>query len=126
LATTCVRGIRGAVQAAENQPEAILSATRELLAAIQAANPDLQPGDIASILFTVTSDLDAAFPAQAARQPGWQSVPLMCAWEIPVPGSLPRVVRILVHWNTSLAQDQVRHVYLGEAARLRPDIPLTG
>ena len=117
-----VRGIRGATVAAENTPEAILSATRELLTAIVAANPGLAPEDIASAIFTVTPDLDAAFPAQAARQLGWKHVPLMCAREIPVPGSLPRCIRVLLHWNTDRPQSAIRPVYLRAAASLRPDL----
>jgi len=117
-----VRGIRGATVAAENQSEAILSATRELLGAIQVANPTLDPTDLASAIFTVTGDLGAAYPAKAARQLGWTGTPLMCAREIPVPGSLPRCIRVLLHWNTELPQSAIRHVYLGEAANLRPDL----
>ena len=120
-----VRGIRGATVAAENTPEAILAATRELLAAIVEANPGLAPEDIASAIFTVTADLDAAFPAQAARQLGWQHVPLMCAREIPVPGSLPRCIRVLLHWNTDRPQAAIRPVYLRAAASLRPDLAQT-
>ncbi len=120
-----VRGIRGATVAAENTPEAILAATRELLAAIVEANPGLAPEDIASAVFTVTADLDAAFPAQAARQLGWQHVPLMCAREIPVPGSLPRCIRVLLHWNTDRPQAAIRPVYLRAAASLRPDLAQT-
>ncbi len=117
-----IRGIRGAVVCEVDEPEAILTATRELLVALCAANPTLQPEEIASVLFTVTPDLTSAYPAQAARQMGWESVPLMCAQEIPVPNSLPRCIRVLVHWNTDLPQAAIRPVYLGAAASLRPDI----
>lgn len=117
-----VRGIRGATAATEDQSEAILSATRELLGAIQTANPTLDPADLASAIFTVTEDLTAAYPAKAARKLGWTVVPLMCAREIMVPGSLPRCIRVLLHWNTDLPQSAIRHVYLGEAAKLRPDL----
>jgi len=117
-----VRGIRGAIVSTGNQPEAILSATRELLDAILVNNPTLKPEDIASAIFTVTDDLTSVYPAQAARQLGWNRVPLMCAQEIPVPGSLPRCIRVLIHWNTELSQSDVRHVYLGEAEKLRPDL----
>jgi chorismate mutase len=117
-----VRGIRGATVAPFDQAEAILAATRELLAAIQAANPALAPTDIASAIFTVTDDLQSAYPAQAARQLGWEAVPLMCAREIPVPGSLARCIRVLIHWNTDLPQEAIRPVYLGAAASLRPDL----
>jgi chorismate mutase len=83
---------------------------------------DLEVADIASAFFTATPDLTAAFPARAARDLGWHQVPLLDAQEIPVPGSLPRCVRVLVHWNTSKSQEEVRHIYLGEAALLRPDL----
>jgi len=117
-----VRGVRGANVAIEDRPEAILQATQELLQAILDANPTLKPQDIASAFFTVTSDLSSAYPAQAARQMGWQHVPLMCSTEIPVPDSLARCIRILLHWNTELPQEEIHHVYLGEAKRLRPDL----
>jgi chorismate mutase len=117
-----VRGIRGATVAPKDEPEAVLAATRTLLEAIVQANPGLIPADLASAWFTVTSDLCSAHPAQAARQLGWGSVPLMCALEIPVPGSLPHCIRVLLHWNTALPQSAIQHVYLGEAARLRPDL----
>ncbi|MGQ9833536.1 MAG: chorismate mutase [Candidatus Villigracilaceae bacterium] len=116
------RGIRGAITVDADQPELILAATRELLEAILAANAGLSPGEIASVFFTVTEDLRSTFPAQAARQMGWSHVPMMCAREIPVPGSLPRVIRVLVHWNTERAQHEIIHVYLREAAKLRPDL----
>jgi chorismate mutase len=117
-----VRGIRGAAVAESDHPEAILETTRGLLEAILAANPTLQAEDMVSILFTVTGDLTSAYPARAAREMGWTEVPLMCALEIPVPGSLPRCVRVLLHWNTHLPQNQIQHVYLGAAASLRPDL----
>ena len=117
-----VRGIRGAIDVISDQPEEILTATRELLEAILLANPALKPADVASVLFTVTEDLQSVYPAQAARQMGWKEVPLMCGCEIPVPGSLPRCVRVLLHWNTNLAQADVRHIYLRGAVALRPDL----
>ena len=117
-----VRGVRGAITAAANQPADITEATRELLAAILAANPGLQPQDLASALFTVTEDLSAAYPAAAARELGWTDVPLISAREIPVPGGLERCIRVLLHWNTDLPQSAIRHVYLGAAAALRPDL----
>jgi chorismate mutase len=117
-----IRGIRGATVAQCNESDSILSATRELLLAIRDANPSLGTDDIASILFTVTDDLNAIHPALAARQLGWGNVPLMCAREIPVPNSLPLCIRVLMHWNTELSQNEVHHVYLGQAARLRPDL----
>jgi chorismate mutase len=120
-----VRGVRGATTAAANQSEAILKATRELLEAILSKNPKLNPKEIASAFFTLSEDLSAAYPAKAARQIGWEQTPLMCAREIPVPGGLPRCIRVLLHWNTDLPQSAIRHVYLGEAAQLRPDLNVT-
>lgn len=117
-----LRGVRGATVVSADQSNEILNATRELLAAILEANPSMEPADLASGLFTLTEDLCAAYPAQAARQMGWDEVPLMCAREIPVPGSLPRCIRVLLHWNTDLPQAEIHHVYLGEAASLRPDL----
>ena len=117
-----IRGIRGATTVHADEPDLILQATRELLEEILAANEGMQPEDVASALFTVTDDLVSTFPAQAARQMGWGLVPMMCAREIPVPGSLRRVIRVLVHWNTELHQNEITHVYLREAVKLRPDL----
>jgi chorismate mutase len=115
------RGIRGAITVEANSAGAILEATREMLAHIMEAN-GASAQDIASAFFTVTPDLSAAFPAQAARDLGWDHVALLDAQEVPVPGSLPNCVRVLVHWNTGKAQDEIRHVYLRGAASLRPDV----
>ena len=120
-----MRGIRGATTIETDVKENVMSATLELLGKIFAANPDLKTEDIASAIFTVTEDIISAFPALAARQIGWDQVPMMCAREIPVQDSLPLCVRVLIHWNTSKAQDAVRHVYLRGAEKLRPDINLT-
>ena len=117
-----IRGIRGATTVTTDQPELILEATRELLEEILAENGGMQPEDVASAIFTVTDDLLSTFPAQAARQMGWDLVPMLCAREIPVPNSLPRVIRVLVHWNTNLPQDRITHVYLRDAVKLRPDL----
>ncbi|MFT3891251.1 MAG: chorismate mutase [Anaerolineales bacterium] len=117
-----IRGIRGATTVTADEPDLILQATRELLEEILAENEGMRTDDIASALFTVTEDLASTFPAQGARQMGWGLVPMMCAREIPVPGSLPRVIRVLVHWNTELAQNQITHVYLRDAVKLRPDL----
>jgi len=117
-----IRGIRGAITVPADQPELILNATHELLSAILKANPDLKPEDIASVFFTVTEDLVSIFPAQEARQMGWSLVPMICSREIPVPNSLPRVIRVLVHWNTNCQQSAIKHVYLREAVNLRPDL----
>ena len=96
-----IRGIRGANGANVDQPAEILNATRELLAAILRANPTLQISDVSSAIFTLTDDLCSAYPAEAARQLGWRNVPLLCTREIPVPGGLPRCIRVLLHWNTA-------------------------
>lgn len=119
-----VRGIRGAIAVEADQAEAILAATQELLQAILRANPTLKPEDIASAIFTVTDDLQSVYPAQAARQMGWEQVPLICAREIPVLHGLPRCIRILIHWNTDLPASHVSHVYLGAARGLRPDLAI--
>lgn len=115
------RGVRGATVSAANEAEPILAATRELLLAIRDANPSMRTDDVASILFTVSDDLDAVYPAQAARQLEWSGIPLICAREIPVPGGLPNCIRVLIHWNTDLPQGEMRHIYLKDAAQLRPD-----
>jgi len=117
-----IRGIRGATTVTADDPELILQATRELLEEILAENEGMQPEDVASAIFTVTDDLASTFPAQGARQMGWGLVPMLCAREIPVPKSLPRVIRVLVHWNTDLPQDRITHVYLRDAVKLRPDL----
>lgn len=117
-----VRGIRGATTITADQPDLVLAATRELLKAICQANPSLRPADLASAWFTTTSDLVSVHPAKAARELNWVEVPLMCSQEIPVPGSLPLCIRVLLHWNTSLSQAEINHVYLHEAVRLRPDL----
>jgi chorismate mutase len=115
------RGIRGATTVAADTAADILAATRELLTHIVAAN-GVAVEEVASAFFTATHDLTAAFPAQAARDLGWQHVALLDAQEVPVPGSLPRCIRVLVHWNTEIPQAAVRHVYLHGAAALRPDV----
>lgn len=120
------RGIRGAITVREDSPEAIREATRELLLAILEANPSLRPADIASVFFTVTEDIRSAYPALAARELGWGEVPLMCAREIPVPGSLAECIRVMIIWNTELSQKEIHHMYLREAVQLRPDIVQAG
>jgi chorismate mutase len=116
-----IRGIRGAVQAEANTAPAILSATRRLLEEIVRLN-GFGPEQIAAAFFTVTDDLDATFPAEAARELGWTQVPMLCQREIPVPGSMGRVVRALLLVNASDAAADVHHVYLGETQCLRPDL----
>jgi chorismate mutase len=117
-----IRGIRGATTITADEKGQVLSATRELLASILEANPGLRTEDIASALFTVTDDIVSAYPALAARQFGWEPVPMLCAREIPVPGGLPLCIRVLVHWNTEAPQKEIKHVYLREAVALRPDL----
>lgn len=117
-----MRGIRGAITISKDHPEEILSATKELLRAILDANPTLEIEDIGSVLFTVTPDLTSEFPAKAARLMGWNAVPLMCMQEIPVAGSLPKCIRVLINWNTNLRQREINHIFLKDAASLRPDL----
>ncbi len=116
------RGIRGATTVDSDTKEEVLSSTRELLEAILISNPELETDDIASVLFTVTEDIVAAYPAEVARQMGWILVPMICSREIPVPETLPFCIRLLIHWNTDLAQEEINHIYLKEAKTLRPDI----
>jgi chorismate mutase len=115
-----LHGIRGATTVDYNDPDEILAATDELLRALIEAN-GLQPDDIVSALFTVTRDLDAAFPARAAEEFGWNIVALLHATEIPVPGALPRCIRLLVHAYTSRTRSEIKHCYLRGATVLRPD-----
>ncbi len=117
---TC-RGIRGAICADANEAGAVLSATRRLLERIVSAN-DVSADDVVSVIFTATPDLDATYPARAARQMGWTNVPLLCAQEMAVRDSLSRCIRVLIHWNTDRTPDEIHHVYLGEARALRPDL----
>ncbi len=114
------RGVRGATTVDEDTPEAILKATRELLALIIHLN-DIRPEDVASAFFTTTQDVVSQYPALAARQLGWLDVPLLCGHEMAVPDGLPRCIRVLIHWNTDKPQSAIRHVYLREARSLRPD-----
>jgi len=114
------RGIRGAVTVPENTEEAIIAATKELLQNMIKAN-EVDIGDIACILFTTTSDLNAAFPAAAARALGWTRVPLLCGHEMNVPGSLSSCLRVLVLFNTDKKNEDIVHVYLGAAETLRDE-----
>jgi len=115
------RGVRGATTADANTRDGILTATRQLLALMVRVN-GIEPEDVASAIFTVTNDLDAEFPAFAARQLGWIDVPLLCSNEIDVPGSLRRCIRILANWNTPKTQSEIVHVYIKDAKSLRPDL----
>jgi chorismate mutase len=103
-----------------NTREAILAAARELLEALISAN-GIDLADVASVTFTATPDLDAAYPALAARELGWRDTALMCLQEMNVPGSLSRCLRVLIHWNTDKRPEDIRHIYLHAAAQLRPD-----
>lgn len=114
------RGVRGATTARANDAEEILRATRELLYIMIRAN-DMQADDVASAIFTTTQDLDATYPALAARQLGWYDLALLCGHEMDVPGGLPYCIRILIHWNTTRAPGDIVHVYLHGAKDLRPD-----
>lgn len=117
---TACRGVRGAVTVKENTEEAILAATRELLQVIIKRN-EMHPDDIASVYFTTTADLNATYPALAARQIGWSEVALLCGHEMDVPGGLEMCIRVLIHWNTARSTKEIVHVYLREAQSLRPD-----
>jgi chorismate mutase len=116
-----VRGVRGATTVGKNDREEILERTGELLRALVERN-GIVPADIASAVFSVTGDIDAEFPAVAARRMGWIYTPLMCTREIPVPGSLPLCIRVLLHVNTDRPQEDIIHLYLREARKLRPDL----
>ncbi|ANA82044.1 chorismate mutase [Paenibacillus vortex V453] len=116
------RGIRGATTVTRNDEQEIVQETLRLLEEMVRRN-ELQPEYISNIWITMTQDLDAAFPAKAIRQlEGWDLVPLMCSVEIPVQGSLPRCIRFMVQVNTDKSQSEIKHVYLNEAKRLRPDL----
>lgn len=118
-----LRAIRGAVTAARDDPAAIYDATEELLSAIVERN-EIAIDEIISVIFTVTPDLTSAFPALAARQMGWMEVPLLCTMEIPVPGALPRCIRVLLYVESTQSRASMQHVYLGAAEILRPDLSL--
>ncbi|HZZ64439.1 MAG TPA: chorismate mutase [Candidatus Baltobacteraceae bacterium] len=115
------RGVRGAITVDADDPQAIVAATKRLLCAMIEQNA-IELHDIASVLFSLTPDLRAAFPALAAREMGWQHVPMLHFVEIDVPGALPFVVRVLMHVNTMLEQSRIQHVYLEGARVLRPDL----
>jgi len=114
------RGIRGAITVPENTKEAIGTATKELLQKMIKVN-EVEISDIACILFTTTSELNAAFPAAAARELGWTQLPLLCGHEMNVPGSLSSCLRILVLFNTNKRNEEIVHVYLGGAETLRAE-----
>jgi chorismate mutase len=115
------RGVRGATTVSQNTREEILTATRQLVALMVRRN-GIDSKDVASAIFTTSPDLDAEFPALAARQLGWVDVPLLCGHEMAIPGSLPLCIRVLVHWNTDLPQNAIQHIYIRDAVKLRPDL----
>jgi chorismate mutase len=117
-----VRAVRGAIQVDANERDAILDGTSELVTEVLGRN-SIEPADLISIVFTATPDLNAEFPAYAARLLGLTDVPLLCTTEIAVPGSMPRVLRLLAHVETSLTRAEIRHVYLRGASALRTDLP---
>jgi len=116
------RAIRGATTVENNTAEEIYQATVELLQEMVEKN-SIDSGEIVNVIFTLTHDLDAAFPARAARvNLGWDTVPMICTQEIPVPDSLKKCIRVLITFNTAKPKDDIRHVYLREAQSLRPDL----
>ncbi|ASS86342.1 chorismate mutase [Geobacillus sp. FSL K6-0789] len=120
-----IRGIRGAITVERNEAGEIIAATETLLREMVRAN-DVAAHDVSFVLISVTDDITAAFPAQALRRlDGWTYVPVMCTREIPVPGSLPRCIRVMMTVETDKRQDEICHVYLKDAAMLRPDLSLT-
>lgn len=116
-----VTALRGATTVSADDEALIADATRELLRALLERNA-LQPSHVVSAFFTCTSDLTAAYPAQAARDMGWQRVPMLCAADLPVRGALPRCIRVLLHVNAAAGAAAPRHAYLREAASLRGDL----
>ncbi|MGO4888114.1 chorismate mutase [Anaerobacillus sp. MEB173] len=120
-----IRGIRGAITVPKNEENVILEATKRLFDEIIKEN-HVKAEAVAQVLITVTHDLDATFPAKAMRGlEGWQYVPVMCAQEIPVPNSLPNCIRVMLTVNSEQAQSEIKHVYLEDATKLRPDLQLT-
>lgn len=115
------RGVRGATTVEADTREEILAATRQLLALMIRLN-GIEPADIGSAVFSTTVDLNAEFPALAARQLGWLETPMLCTHELSVPGSLPKCIRVLIHWNTDKKQSEIQHVYIRGAVKLRPDL----
>lgn len=119
---TVTRGVRGAITLSSNTRDEIMDATEELLRAMTSAN-GIRGEDIGAVYFTVTADLDAEFPAAAARERlDWRFVPLINSREIAVPGSMPKCIRVLMLWNTTTTQEEVSHIYLRDAVKLRSDI----
>ena len=118
-----VRGVRGAINVTQNTKSEIYSATQELLIKMSEANK-VKKEDITSIFFTMTADLNAAYPAAKARELGYIDVPLLCGVEVSVPDSLPFCIRVLMLINTELGQKEIKHIYLREARNLRADLAM--
>ena len=119
---TKVRGVKGATTTDGSTAEDVLAATEQLLSTLINAN-NIDQDDVAAVQFTTSPDLVAEFPAVAARERiGWNDVPLMCGHEMARPGALSQCIRILIFWNTDKAQNEIRHAYLNDAAKLRPDL----
>lgn len=117
-----IRGVRGATTVNVNSEEAIITATEELFAKLIEVN-QIQPESVASVLVSTTEDVDAAFPAKALRKlTGWTYVPVMCMREMPVPNSLKMCIRVMMHVNTNVSQEEIVHLYLRDAKVLRPDL----
>lgn len=117
-----VRGVRAAATVSANDAQEIHEVTLDMINQLVSEN-NIDPSDIASVWITVTNDLDATFPAKPIRQlPNWELVPIMCALEIPVKDSLEKCIRIMMHWNTTKTQQEIKHIYLGGARALRPDL----
>ena len=114
------RGVRGGTTVDQNTSDAILDATRELMEVLVEANGIVED-DVASVIFTTTSDLNAVYPARAARDMGWTRTALMGCSEIDVPNGIPMCIRVLIHWNTTKTLDEIQHVYIRGAISLRPD-----
>jgi len=123
--TVKVRGIRGAITVAEDREIDIIEATYELIRTMVEEN-QVEASDVASVWITVTEELRSTFPAKALRRmEGWCYVPVMCSTEIPVPGSISNCIRVMMHVNTTQQQEEIRHIYLRDAIKLRPDLHLT-
>ncbi len=116
-----VWAVRGAITILKDTPDEVTAATKELLTEVIKENR-IEPEKIVSIVFTVTPDISSEFPAVAARQLGLDSTPLMCAQEIPKPGSLPLCIRLLIHFHTTLSKSEIKAIYLKDAVKLRPDL----
>ncbi|GAA0347629.1 chorismate mutase [Bacillus carboniphilus] len=117
-----LRGVRGATTVNSNEPDDIIEKTYELLTLLIDKN-GIQPTDVSSVIITVTTDLNAEFPAKAMRKlKGWTYVPVMCMTEIPVPHALEKCIRVMIHTNTDIPQHEIAHMYLHKAKGLRPDL----